>query len=163
MHFATCITVSVYHSALTYGRKYRVLDSQDESLHPTIKVQGDDGQMRWFPAACFDLTGADIPRLETIRICDDLASASITAIEVQILFSDGQRRWCFFTTPEALRQFGDCMNGTTIRIHYGAPHLIILGQLDASVINQALRYIESQGELLVCTRPLEAPPDEYAE
>jgi hypothetical protein len=109
------------------------------------------------------LTGADIPQLEAIRICDDLASAATAAIEVEISLSDGHRRWCFFATPEALRQFGDWITGTTIRIHYGVPHLIIVEQLEEAIINQALRYIESQGDLLVCTRPLEALPEDRAE
>jgi hypothetical protein len=158
MHYATCTTVSVYHHALTYGRKYRVLGSKDEPHRATIKIQGDDGQRRWFPAACFDLSGADIPCLVAIHICDDLDTAATAAIEVEISFSDGQRRWCFFAMPEALRQFGDWIKGTLIRIHYGAPHLIIVDQLDETVITQALRHIESQGELLACTRPMEALP-----
>jgi hypothetical protein len=163
MQYATCITESVYHDALTYGRKYAILGIKDDPHHPIIKVQGDNGRVRWFPASCFDLTGVDVPRLEAITICDDLAIAASAAIEVEISLSDGQRRWCFFATPEALMQFGDWIDGTTIRVHYGAPHLIIVDQLDETIIDQALRHIEGQGELLACTRAIEALSDDPAE
>lgn len=163
MQYATCITESVYHDALTYGRKYVILDIKDDPHRPNIKVQGDNERVCWFPASCFDLTGADVPRLEAITICDELATASSAAIEVEISLSDGQRRWCYFVTPEALRQFGDWIDGTTLHIHYGAPHLIIVDQLDETIINQALRHIEAQGELLTCTHAMEVLRDDALE
>lgn len=163
MDYATCITESVYQDALTYARKYAVLERKDDPRRPTIKVQGDNGRVRWFPATCFDLSGPDLPCLQEMTICDDLANATTAAIEVEISLTDGQRRWCFFTTPEALRQFGDRIDGTTIRIHYNEPQLIILNQLDETIIEQALRHIERQGKLLVCTRVMEVPPDDAEE
>jgi hypothetical protein len=163
VQYATCITESVYHDALTYGRKYLILDIKDDLHRPTIKIQGDNGRVRWFPAACFDQSGDDVPLLETMTVCDDLAIAAAAAIEVEISFSDGQKRWCFFATPQALTQFGDWIDGTTIRIHYGAPHLIIVDRLDETIIEQALRHIEGQGELLACTRAMEALRDALSE
>jgi hypothetical protein len=50
---------------------------------------------------------------------------------------------------------GDFMNGTTIRIHYGVPHLIILSTLDEQIIFHALHHIERNGKLFVCTQAIE--------
>jgi hypothetical protein len=97
--------VANYANALTYGRKYAILGIKGEPRSRQIKVRGDKGRVRWYPTWCFDLSGADVPRLETITICDDLAATA--AIEVDITLSDGQRRWCCFATPETLAQFGD--------------------------------------------------------
>jgi hypothetical protein len=151
----TCIDESVYAGALTYGRKYSVLAFESDQQPRKVKIQADNGRVRWYPVLCFDLSGRDIPHLETLRICDDLAAADSALIEVEVTLSNGQRRWCLFATPITLGNAGDYIDGTTILIHYGVPHLIIVGTLDEQVINQALRYIERNGKLFVCTQPIE--------
>jgi hypothetical protein len=155
MQYATCITEASYHGALTYGRKYAMLAIKDDPHHPNVKIQGDNGRVRWFPAYCFDLSGSDVPLLQMVTICDDLLYADTSTIEVHVQLSDGQERWCFFVTPASLTQSGDWIDGTTIRIHYGAPHMIIVDQINAEIIEQALHHIEVQGELLACTIGIE--------
>jgi len=151
---ATCIDESVYAGALTYGRKYPMLALEPNQQPRKVKIQGDNGRVRWYPALCFDLSGRDIPCLETIQICDDVVAADSVMIEVELTLSDGQRRWCLFATPTALTNTGDYINGTTIRIHYGVPHLIIVSTLDEQIINQALRHMERNGKLFVCSQPI---------
>ena len=163
---ATCINESAYAGALTYGRQYPVLALDHDEQPQKVRVQGDNGRVRWYPALCFDLTGRVIPRLETIQICDDLAASDTVLIEVEVTLSDGKRRWCWFATPAALANVGDCfINGTKVRVLYGMPHLIVVSALNdevvsalnEQVIDQVLHHIERQGELLQCTRAIEEP------
>jgi hypothetical protein len=148
---ATCIDESVYRGALSYGRSYRILELDDNEQPHSIKLQGDNGRVRWYPAYCFDLSGRAVPRLETVTIADDLASAEQRLIEVELHFSDGQRRWCLFAAPAALESSGDYIDGTSIRLHYDMPHLIIAGILDEPTIKQALHQIERNGRIFSCS------------
>lgn len=77
-------------------------------------------------------------------------------IEVTIELSIAQRRWCFFITPGELASLdGERKLDTARLLVYNAPHMIVVDTLNQQVIEQALRYIESQGELLNCTKALE--------
>lgn len=154
MNQATCISESIYHHALTYGKKYLILATQADPSRPVIKILGDNGRVRWFPSLCFDLSGADVPLLETIDIRDDPADSSAVAVEVHVTLSNGEERWCFFVTPHSLSRFGEYIHGTNIQIHYGAPHMIVIERFDQAIIEAALRHIERHGELLACTKSI---------
>jgi hypothetical protein len=64
-------------------------------------------------------------------IDDDLSGAATGGIEVTVTLRDGERRWCYFMTPAALATCGDWLPGTETRIHYDAPHMIVVAELDA--------------------------------
>jgi hypothetical protein len=93
--------------------------------------------------------------LKSFTIDDDLALSATGAVEVTVELRNGQRRWCFFMTPEALSQCGDWLPGTQTRVHFGAPHMIVVSQLDEQVVEKTLHMIDKQGELEACTRPFE--------
>ena len=151
---ATCINVGVYRDALTYGAKYPVLALANHPNHPRVKIQGDDGQIGWFPAGCFDMTGRDVAHIDSIALHDALDQNEAAAHDVTITLSNGQQRWCAFTTPVTLSRFGEFIDGTTTRIHYGMPHLIIVDVLTEQVVLAALQHIERYGQLFVATLPL---------
>jgi hypothetical protein len=91
--------------------------------------------------------------IERIEIDDDLATQATGAIDVTVVFADGERRWCYFMTPEALSYCGDWINGTETRIHYGAAHMIVVAApLTASLIEQALFHIQDEGDIMTATR-----------
>ena len=156
---ATCINVGVYRDALTYGAKYPVLALANHPNHPQVKIQGGNGQVGWFPAGCFDLTGRDVAHIDSIAFHDAL-DHDAAAHDVTITLSDGKQRWCAFTTPAALSSFGELIDGTTTRIHYGMPHLIIVDVLTEQVVLAALQHIERYGQLFVATLPLAGNDDQ---
>ena len=88
--------------------------------------------------------------LESFHIDDDLNLAKSGAIEVSLV-TKGERRWCYFMTPEALANAGDWVPGTEVRIHY-APNMIVVSEISEEVIEAALRHLASTGELEECTR-----------
>lgn len=92
----------------------------------------------------------------TFTLCDDLESQDSRAIEVMLHMCDGTRRWCFFMTPSALAACGDWIDGTQVRIHYGAPHMIVVaGRLTEDTIEQALQQIARAGEIEKCSLLIE--------
>lgn len=145
----------MYGAALTCGRKYEILAS-DEARRQ-VKVEGNNGRARWFPAGCFDLTGADAPVLSRITVRDTLEPEPSGWIEVDVELSDGQRRWCWFVTPTLLAKPADRLDGTDIQAVYGVPHLIVVNELSEEVIAHVLHHIDRQGELLNCTQSIEEP------
>lgn len=151
MSDATCVNEASYSGALTRGKRYAVLAS-DESRQQ-IRVKGDNGRVRWFPSSLFDVAGADVAVLTHITIKDSVEAA--LTVEVDVELSDGQRRWCFFTTPNALQRLSQTKLGTETLFMYGAPHMIVVSAINEDVIAQALKYIDSHNELLECTRPID--------
>ena len=148
---ATCVAIGPYDDALTYGARYPVLAANDEGDRPKLKIRNDLGRVRWYPRSCFDLTGASAPQLATVRFLDAPDETSENVIEVEFLVSTGEWRWCLFTCPEALPHYGDVIPGTTTRLH-AMPHLIVLTELTAERIRQALQFLLEQGRLLEHTR-----------
>ena len=92
--------------------------------------------------------------LKSITIDDDLATVDTGAIEVTLTFSDGSKRWCFFMTPQTLAAVGDFVPGTQVRVHYGAPHMVVVSEISADIIEKTIRLLEAEIELESCTRPL---------
>ncbi len=92
-------------------------------------------------------------KVETIEIEDPIELNKTGAIEVAVLLDSGEKRWCFFFTPEGMSACGDYVPGTKVRFHYGAPHMILVSEISESIIYEALREIEKQGEIISCTIP----------
>jgi hypothetical protein len=93
----------------------------------------------------------------TITIEDPLAAADSGAIEVTVeLAASGSKRWCFFMTPRALEACGDTLAGSSVRVHLGEPHMIVVSRIDQDVITEVLRDLEKRDELVAHTAPLDS-------
>jgi hypothetical protein len=149
MSEATCVGEAGYGAALTYSRKYEILALDEEKRQ--VKIKSDNGRVRWFPMGWFDLTGAEVAVLVSITIWDNLEPEANGWVEVELALSDGQKRWCWFVTPNLLLKAGDSVEGTNIQALYGVPHLIVVNEVTAEIISQVLHHIEKRGELLKCT------------
>lgn len=49
---------------------------------------------------------------------------------------------------------GDLLEGTRVRVHLGVPHIIIVSELSAGIIDDVLNQLYDRGELEVHTAPL---------
>lgn len=85
--------------------------------------------------------------LRSYVIEDSIESPLTHAIEVTIELNDGNRRWCCFATPDSLARFGNWIDGTEIRIHYGVPHLIVVAEVTPDTIKSALQHIDAAGHI----------------
>jgi hypothetical protein len=149
MDIRTCIEESFY--AVTYGRSYEVFGTNPRNPHQ-IRVKSDRGRRIWIPAIYFAEGEISVPMIEHAMIKDDLNDHQHSAIEVDLLLTSGEWRWCYFASPAGLAQFGDTLDDNTTRIHYDTPHTIVVSPLDASTILTALNHIQRRGALLRCTR-----------
>ncbi len=78
---------------------------------------------------------------------DDPISDPLTdTVEVTIDFG-GHKRWLFFITPLQLSAIGDCVEGTTVRMHLGELHMIVVSELTTEVIDRVLRQLHEEGQL----------------
>ncbi len=151
MDEVTCVDESVYSEALTRGRRYPIL-ATDESKRQ-IRVRGDDGRACWFPDHCFDLVGADVPTVVDIRLSEPIEEPLTYAVEAIVELSDGRLRRCVFATPEILSQLKQADLGLQELLWCGP--VVVVSEVSHEVIERALRYIDAHNELLISTRPLE--------
>ena len=89
--------------------------------------------------------------IKKIHIVDDLSFASQRATEVEIELEDGTIRWCFFHTPESIKNCGDCIDGTTARVHYGVKHMFVVSEISEEIIESTIHMLVERNELLACT------------
>lgn len=92
--------------------------------------------------------------VRSINIEHEIPSPLTYAVEVTIELDSGERRWCFFCTPESLDRFGDFLPNSTVRVHAGAAHMIVLSSVTQETITAAIGELQRTGELLNATRPL---------
>lgn len=92
--------------------------------------------------------------VRSIIIEHEIPSPITYAVEVTIELDSGERRWCFFCTPDSLDRFGDFLPNSTIRIHAAAAHMIVLSVLTKETITAAINELQRTGELLHATRPV---------
>lgn len=158
MDIRTCIE-EISSQAFTYGRDYEVFGVNPRNLHQ-IRVRNDRGRKVWINSCCFADGQIAAPMVRDIIIRDDLADARHSAIEVDLILTSGERRWCWFATPASLEHHGDTLDGNpALRIHYGCAHQIIVSALDESIIATALNQIQRFGALLRCTMAIEPQAD----
>jgi hypothetical protein len=152
--WVTCTGVAGYGHALTYGNRYAVLE-RDEAKRQ-VRLRGDNGKRRWYPCGCFDMAGGEVPRIVGIDVRDSIEDPLADWIEVEIDLSVGPRRWCYFTTPESIaRLTGEVALGPERLVCHNTSNLIVVTRITHDVIEAALKYIESQGDILACTRAME--------
>ena len=144
----------------TTGHYFTQVTFTDGETAPTADTDSDG-----FVAGTFEGWTADAPRQIEVRnnetsttggnwhieIDDDPANASVSAIEVIVTFEDDSRRWCFFFTPEALASCGYWVPGTQVRYHVGVPHMIVVSEINERIVEEALRALDHQGELISST------------
>lgn len=93
--------------------------------------------------------------VRSINIEHEIPSPLTYAVEVTIELESGERRWCFFCTPESLDRFGDFLPNSAIRIHACAAHMIVLSNVTQETITVAIEELQRTGELLNATRPVD--------
>ena len=93
--------------------------------------------------------------LQSFTIDDPMQLPLRHAVEVTLLLTGGERRWCCFATPKSLTSFGDLLGDTQTRIHFGLPHMIVLENVSAEAIAVALTQIDQDGSIREISKPIE--------
>lgn len=87
------------------------------------------------------------------QIDDPIKDTQKQTIEVTVDLN-GEKRWCFFITPEQLASVGDWVEGTQVRHHLGVVHMIIVNELSEEIIERILNSLYNEGKLESHTIPL---------
>jgi hypothetical protein len=142
----TCTSVGVYGHALTRGNKYIVKKEDVEKY----RITGNHGKAIWISKVYFIEGNIEIPILKTWKFDDDITKFDL--VELTLSFSDGSKCWCLVTTPQRLvNHFNKEMEPPGFNIS----HLIITKTMNYEDIEKTLLYIDSNGELLEASKPLE--------
>lgn len=151
-----CVKELTFSNVLTKGTEYVILEIDKE--REQVKIKGDDERRHWFPIVCFNLLGKDghVPLLTEVIIQSEIIESLESSIEVVVKLSDNQVRWCFFVTPHILLTMNQFQSEDGIVNMYGAPHMIVVNKMSREIIQQALKFIDSQGELESCTIPIDS-------
>ncbi|MBX3065246.1 MAG: hypothetical protein KF726_19860 [Anaerolineae bacterium] len=154
----TCINISGFRQALSYGKTYDVLAIDHAKRH--VKISGDNKRVRWYPLYHFQLDDPNVLRVENIHIDDKIDSMFCDSIEVTLVLSKGAdqtfRRWCVFITPAYLYKLMHPAGSEPVII---GKHGLFLPQLTPTTIEQAVKYLEFTNLLEECTLPLDDHSD----
>ncbi|MES2459789.1 MAG: hypothetical protein V4671_04340 [Armatimonadota bacterium] len=152
----TCTSAGVY--ALTRGCQYELLAHDAEKQQ--VRVRADLGRGRWFPADNFDLTGGSATLLTAWRFADPVVDElngwdeTNNWVVISLTFDDGRERWCQMATPDYLK--GLLAERSQEPMVY-ARNLIVVRNLMTATMEQILRYLDQQGELMEYSLPYEPP------
>lgn len=147
MDTLVCARSAGYAGALTVGKSYALLERDEDKGQ--VRLEGDNGRTRWFPADCFD--EGEVITLVSWTLDDPEVDRHLGNVEVNLSFSDGSRRWCLCLTPQNLSTLlfengqGPVMQGR---------HLLVVPSLEDTAIEAALTHLEEQGLLLEASLPL---------
>ena len=156
----TCISQSIYPAALTRGKRYKLVKFADNKR--VVRIRGDNNRTHWYPAICFDFENQPVPMLQLFSIDDPhlFGNSKNGYTEVTIKFSTGELRWCNFATPSYIAYHHDgWIPGSSITFSYNNQHLIITNEITYYLVEQILKRLDSQNELIKCTLPLDGIDD----
>ncbi len=143
-----CCREGAYPDALSYGQTYTLLEEKSSLEGAFAKVQGDNGRARWFPRYCFSTEPA--PSIKSIRF--DEREIKDGVVEVDIHLSNGEWRYIFFCTPQALARSGEQLGQRKVTFHYGNQGMVVISEIDGDILREAVQHILSQGELFNSSR-----------
>lgn len=146
-----CISVGTYREALTRGHRYELFAL--DPLRHQVRIRGDHGRTRWFPASHFDLEGAEASVIVRWQFDDPIDDEAMDWVEVTVDLSDGSRRWCIFITPERIAQY---LTRPGAEPGMWGAHIIAVLCISPETVERVLRELDQQGELIECTMPLES-------
>lgn len=87
-------------------------------------------------------------------IDDRIKNNEKATAEVTVDFGNGNKRWCFFITPQQLVSNGSFVEATNVRMHLGVTHMIVVSRLTEKIIDKVLNELFAEQLLEVHTTPL---------
>lgn len=131
-----CKDIGVYSEQLTKRKSYIIEEINAEN----VKIQNNEGRLRWYPKFYFSLNNE--PEIISININDKIENTESDAIEVTITFSDKAKYWITFTTPKHLDKILDEES------YFSSKHFIIIKYLTEESIKSTILKLDEQNELI---------------
>ncbi|MFZ4930782.1 hypothetical protein [Chryseobacterium sp. Mn2064] len=135
-----CTSIGVYSQQLTKRKAYTI-----EGMNlQNIRICNDEGKLKWYSKYYF---GSEIePEITDIRIDDQIENPECDAIEVTIEFSNREKYWLTFTTPQYLDKI---LNEEP---YFSSRHFMIIKRLSEESIKSTVRRLDEQNELIKCCK-----------
>jgi hypothetical protein len=152
MESVVCVDIANFSEALTRGKGYDVLDRNAEKSQ--LKINGDNGRVRWYPEYCFTGIDAKLLSVKSIIFDDKIENPYHDAVEITLLLTQGDqemRRWCYFLTPSYVYKLLDTRSSTPFTV---GQHGMFLPVLTEENIRDSVNYLESHNMIEICTLPL---------
>lgn len=146
----TCISIGAYEKALTRGVYYEALD--EDVIKKQVKIRGDNGRIRWYPAILFNLQGEAAPVILDWKFNPVVEYDVDDWVEVDIYLTDGTRRWCSFVTPTHLQERLSLPNSQP---GFWLRYTFVISSITPDRIDAMLKFIDQQGELIEASHPYE--------
>ena len=145
----TCVRVKGHDRNLTHGQQYEVVEEDEDK--DLVRIRLPDGRLRRFPRLCFDL----VPALVAWRFDDEIEGEVHQGWcpEVTFTLTDGTRRWCILATTQFLIQY---LGPPLPQPGFWASNLVVVGGYTTKAVEDALRHLDEQGELIAASKLIEA-------
>ncbi|TZF96209.1 hypothetical protein FW781_12295 [Chryseobacterium panacisoli] len=131
-----CKDIGLYSGQLTKRKLYIIEEINAEN----VKVQNDEGRLRWYSKFYFSLNNK--PEIISINIEDTIENTESDAIEVTIEFSNKAKYWMTFTTPKYLDKI---LNEGS---YFSSKHFMIIKHLTEESIKSTVLKLDEQNELI---------------
>lgn len=131
-----CKNIGVYSGQLTKRKSYIVEEINAEN----VKVQNDEGRLKWYSQFYFSLYNQ--PEIISINIDDTIENIESDAIEVTIMLSNKAKYWMTFTTPKYLDKILD------EEPYFSSKHFMITKHLTEESIKSTVLKLDEQNELI---------------
>ncbi|KAA2221180.1 hypothetical protein [Chryseobacterium sediminis] len=131
-----CTCIGVYSGQLTKRKSYIIEEISTED----IKVQNDEGKLKWYSQFYFSANNE--PEIISINIDDPIENIESDAIEVTITFSNKAKYWMTFTTPKHLDKILDEES------YFSSKHFMIIKHLTEESIKSTVLKLDEQDELI---------------
>lgn len=144
----TCKIANSYPCVLTRGKKYKVIDvNEDKTL---IRIVSDNGRRRWFSYYDFDLEGKEIHMLIDWKFDDNIELVErddyLTWVKVSFNLSDYTKRWCKLLTPKLLSKILNQPNVNFPGMHI--PNIILVRSFEIQDVDKVLKDLDDNNELI---------------
>jgi hypothetical protein len=154
MEYVTCTNSLIFPDALTRGQKYPVLTFDE--VKQQVKVRGDKGRARWYPALCFDLSEENARSLLSYTVwieAEEWATRTWKPedanSDVVITFADGTRWGATFfsyaniaTLAEKNRRTGENLSGK----YLWTSDMILVDEVSRPCIEEVVEHLISTCE-----------------
>ncbi|MNU60172.1 hypothetical protein D3C71_493550 [compost metagenome] len=133
-----CKNIGTYQGQLTKRRGYVI----EEVNSDNVRIKNDQNKLKWYSKFYFDLEKE--PEIISVILDDKMEDLTCDLVEVTIEFSNKEKYWTSFTTPEYLK------NLLIGQSHISTQKLIILSELIENKIKEIVFELDAHNELIEC-------------
>ncbi|MGV3610543.1 MAG: hypothetical protein ACO1N0_06320 [Fluviicola sp.] len=131
-----CRNIGSYEGQLTKRKSYFVEDRNSDN----VRIKNDQRKLKWYPEAHFGLEKE--PEIRSVTIDDKIENALADLAEVTIEFSNKEKYWTSFSTPDYLKKILESNS------YFTGEDFIFVNELREDRIREIILKLDQQDELM---------------